>query len=194
MISFVRGILIDVSPDKAYIDVSGIGFGVGMSVNGLSKLPPLGKEVNIHTYFQVREDGMALYGFVESEEKDLFVQLIGVSGVGPKVALAALSTYAPDSLKAAIVAQDTDMISRIPGIGKKTASRIVLELKEAFEMPTSISAQAQNLSSPLVQQVSEALLAMGFTLSEAELALQGAPDETSESKLLQYALKRLGSS
>lgn len=193
MIAFLKGILVGKTLDKAYIDVSGVGYEVGMSQLSLSNLAPVGQSVQIHTYLQVREDAMTLYGFTDIEEKVLFLKLTGVSGVGPKVALAALSTYAPSALMSAITLQDTAAIGRIPGVGKKTASRIALELKDAFDAPTSkvvpsVSAQ----QSTVVMQVQEALLSMGFTSVEAELALQGAPEKIDEGSLLQYALKRLG--
>lgn len=141
MIAFLRGLLVEKTSDMAFLDVAGVGYGVGMSSTSLSKLPDLGQEVRIYTYMQVREDAVSLYGFLNPDEKNLFMRLIGVSGIGPKVALAALSTYAAEALIAAIVAQDNAAISRIPGVGKKTASRILLELKDAFEMPTSIPVQ-----------------------------------------------------
>lgn len=193
MIAFLRGKLAGKNLDTAYIDVNGIGYELGMSTTSLSNLPEVGGTVHLYTYLQVREDAMTLYGFTDPDEKALFLRLISVSGIGPKVALAALSTYAPEALIAAIVSQDDAMVARIPGVGKKTASRIVLELKDVFEMPDTVPAQAETGSlSPITQQVIDALLSMGFTSSEADLALQGAPTDSTETVLLQYALKRLG--
>lgn len=166
---------------------------IGMSTSDLSKLPEVGEEVFVHTYLQVREDALILFGFLTLEEKALFMQLIGVSGIGPKMGLAALSLYTPQELISHIATQDIDAISRIPGIGKKTASRIVLELKGSLDkelLQGGVSHRTQE--SLILQAAQEALLSMGFTSEEAELALKGAPQSDDEAGLLQYALKRLG--
>ena len=134
MIAFLKGTLAGKTATTAYIEVNGVGFAVGMSQASLSKLPELGGPVQVHTYLQVREDEMSLYGFLSLEEQALFEQLIGVSGIGPKVALAALSAFpSPQALAAAIAAQDVAAVQRIPGVGKKTASRIILELKGSLD-------------------------------------------------------------
>ena len=172
----------------AYIEVNGVGYAVGMSQASLSKLPEAGAPVEVHTFLQVRDDALALYGFLALEEKALFERLIGVGGVGPKVALAALSAFSPAGLVAAVQAQDVAAVQRIPGVGKKTASRIILELKGLFDGAAPAAASAANLAG-----TREALLSMGFTSEEADVALKGAPEGASEGVLLQYALKRLGS-
>ena len=128
MIAFLKGRLAGKTAAAAFIDVNGVGYAVGMSQASLSKLPEAGASVAVHTYLQVRDDAIALYGFMTVEEKALFERLIGVGGVGPKVALAALSVFTPQALVAAIAAQDVAAVSKIPGVGKKTASRIILEL------------------------------------------------------------------
>lgn len=193
MIAFLNGRLAAVSSDTAYIDVNGVGYAVGMSAQALSKLPEKGSQVSVFTYLQVRDDGVALFGFLSQQEKSLFLRLIGVSGVGPKVALAALSVFSPSELAAAIAAQDASLVARIPGVGKKTASRIILELKGSLDdaMPGQISV-FEDRSAERMAGAREALLSMGFTSAEAELALKDAPEQASESVLLQYALKRLG--
>lgn len=196
MIAFLDGKLAGRSPQAAYIDVGGMGFAVQMSSSALSKLPETGSRVRVLTYLQVSDSGAALYGFLSEEEKELFERLITVSGVGPKVALAALSTFAPRALVDAVAAQDTALISKIPGVGKKTASRIVLELKGSFDLSgDSLFAPAPDApaSDAAVKGATEALLSMGFTSTEAELALKGASEGAGEAALLQYALKRLGS-
>ena len=129
MIAFLDGTLAGKTLASAFVNVGGVGFEVGMSQAGLAKLPATGEHVTVHTYLQVRDDGMSLFGFLSLEEKALFEKLITVSGVGPKVALAALSSYAPSQLADLIAAQDVAAVQRIPGVGKKTASRIILELK-----------------------------------------------------------------
>lgn len=201
MIAFLKGALAGKTATTAYIEVNGVGFAVGMSQASLSKLPEPGASVQVHTYLQVREDEMSLYGFLSLEEQALFEQLIGVSGIGPKVALAALSAFpSPQALASAIAAQDVAAVQRIPGVGKKTASRIILELKGSLDhgldqlfgadgQPASVPAAA----SDALQGAREALLSMGFTPAEVDLSLKGAPEGDGAEALLKYALKRLGS-
>ena len=190
MIAFVSGTLAYKGPDSCIVDTGGIGYEMGMSATSLAALPDVGARVSVYTHLQVRDDGISLFGFATMEEKALFGQLIGVSTVGPKMALAALSTYSAQALSGAIMAGDVDAISRIPGIGKKKASRIVLELQGILAAPAS--ADAQQPSNSAARAAVEDLLAMGFTSAEADLALKGAPEGASEAQLLQYALKRLG--
>jgi len=176
------------------LQVGGIGFAIGMSATSLSSMPDMGAYVKVHTYLQVREDALAMYGFASQPEKRLFERLITVSGIGPKVALAALSTFTPDALAHAIMANDAAAVSRIPGVGKKTAARIVLELQGALESSDAVSGAASSaaVATDTIGVVVEDLLAMGFTSAEADVALKGASEDGSESDLLQYALKRLG--
>jgi holliday junction DNA helicase RuvA len=198
MIAFVRGILVGKTLQSACVDVNGLGLEVFMAQSSLAKLPETGNEVTIQTYYQVREDGVSLYGFSSSEEKALFEKLISISGVGPKVALASLSFYAPAQLAEAVMEQDVARISKIPGVGKKTASRIILELKGSFEkeelsLSSATGASGTSCEDSVVAGIVQALLSMGFTEQEATLAIKGAPTGASEGALLQYALKRLGS-
>ena len=195
MIAFLRGTLAGTTLTTAFVDVNGVGYEVGVSQTTLSRLPEVGSEVTLRTYLQVSDSGIALYGFRTIEEKALFEKLITVSGVGPKVALAALSTFTPEALAAAIAAQDVTAIQRVPGVGKKTASRIILELKGSLDQGLSslFDAEAAPSAPPSnVKGATEALLSMGFTTAEAELALRGAPEGATETALLQYALKRIG--
>jgi len=193
MIAFLEGVIAGKTLASVYLNVGGVGFEVGMSQAGLSKLPQVGEQVLVHTYLQVRDDGMSLFGFLSLEEKALFEKLITVSGVGPKVALAALSSYTPAELATLIAAQDIAAVQRIPGVGKKTASRIVLELKGSLDQGIgSLFAEDEQVVSKAVEGAREALLSMGFTSAEADLALKGAPEDGTESTLLQYALKKLG--
>lgn len=194
MIAFLDGIVAGKTLASALISVNGVGFEVGMSNSSLAKLPPVGERVVVHTYMQVRDDGMSLFGFLSLEEKALFEKLITVSGVGPKVALAALSSYAPDQLADLIAAQDVAAVQRIPGIGKKTASRIILELKGSLDSGLGgLFAQDEAAANKALEGAKEALLSMGFTTAEIDLSLKGAPEDATESALLQYALKKLGS-
>lgn len=197
MIAFLRGALAAKTAQGAVVDVGGVGYGVAMSQASLSRLPGLGEEVRVLTFLQVSESGVALYGFLSEEEKALFERLISVSGVGPKVALAALSTFSPGALADAIASQDVALVQKIPGVGKKTAQRIILELKGSLDQGLEgLFGRSEDPASVIDERMrgaTEALLSMGFTSAEAELALKGAPEGATEAALLQYALKRLGS-
>lgn len=193
MIAFLRGSLAAKSSTCAYIDVNGVGYQVLCSGRTLSRLPETGKDVQVLTHMQVREDGVTLYGFLSQTEQSLFLKLISVSGVGPKVALSVLSTYEPDEVIRAIAAQDTAAIQHVSGIGKKMASRIILELKGSLDdLGQAADAGRAGHTSQALAGAREALLSMGFTDGEAMLALKDAPDGADEALLLQYALKRLG--
>lgn len=192
MIAFLNGNLAGKTADMAYVDCNGVGFAVGMSANSLAKMPGVGYPVQIYTYLQVREDAMMLFGFATPEEKALFEKLIGVSGVGPKMALAALSTFGPQALVDAIMGEDVALVSRIPGVGKKTAQRIILELRGTLETSLSQDDAATPVKADVISVVVEDLMAMGFTQAEAELSCKGMPADAGEAQGLQYALKRLG--
>ena len=199
MIAFLKGILAGKTADCALVDVQGVGYAVGMAQGALAKLPAVGQPVQVHTYLQVSDNGIALYGFLALEEKALFERLITVSGVGPKVALAALSAFSPEALVAAVQAQDVAAVQKIPGVGKKTASRIILELKGSFDegLASLFDGEGQPVSGASAAAESlkgarEALLALGFASTEADVALKGAPEGSDENALIKYALKRLG--
>lgn len=192
MIAFLNGNLAGKTADMAYVECNGVGFAVGMSANSLAKMPGAGHPVQIYTYLQVREDAMTLFGFATLEEKALFEKLVGVSGVGPKMALAALSTFGPQALVDAIMGEDVALVSRIPGVGKKTAQRIILELRGTLETSLSQDDAAAPARGGAAAIVVEDLMAMGFTQAEAELACRGMSADADEAKGLQYALKRLG--
>lgn len=195
MIAFLNGVVAGKNQSTAFVDVGGVGFAVGMSANDLSRLPSTGERVLIHTYFAVREDAMTLYGFLSLESKSLFEKLIGVSSVGPKIALAALSTFKASEFIAAVLSGDAAAVSKVPGIGKKMAQRIILELKGSLADASAddlFSTKAGEQAARL-QGAKEALLAMGFTSAEADVALKDAPETlVTDSALLQYALRRLG--
>ena len=129
MIAFLKGTIAGRSADTAFVDVNGVGFAVYMPATDIVKLPEAGADVALFTHLAVREDAMTLYGFLSQEEHALFLRLIGVSGIGPKAALAALSTFKPAELISAIQSEDVKAVSTIPGVGKKTAQRLILELK-----------------------------------------------------------------
>lgn len=193
MIAFLEGLVAAKGADRAIISVNGVGYELLMSTTSLQSLPPVDERAHVITYLSVTDNGIALYGFMSPEEEQLFKSLIAVSGIGPKMALAALSTYAPDELARAITSEDVKAISKIPGVGKKTASRIVLELKGA--LPSEDDAQdaeaPSNGPSLALLNAIDALLSMGFTRNEVDAALTGAEADADEEALLQYALKRI---
>lgn len=194
MIAFLRGKLASKAFDYVVLDVSGVGYKIMLSGQSITHLPELGAEVQLLTKMIVKEDDVALYGFQNTTEQNVFEKLIGVSGIGPKAALSILSSYSAEDVIAIIVAQDAARMQKAPGIGKKTASRIILELKDSFTQESD-NLLTQNPSAPsssALQGAREALLSMGFTSTEIDLALKGAPTDENESGLLQYALKRLG--
>jgi len=196
MIAFVGGKVAFRGMQSVVIDANGIGYEIFMSQSALAKVPEAGSEVRILTYLHVREDAMVLYGFWSMEEKEAFERLIGVSGIGPKVALGVLAMFSPSQLAEAIACQDIALISKVPGIGKKTAGRIVLELKGSFESDASLFGQSGNVSTSMdttaAQAATEVLLSLGFTTREIELALIGSEDITDEQSLVKYALRKLG--
>jgi Holliday junction DNA helicase RuvA len=195
MIAFLTGRVAGKTPTHALIEVHGVGYQLAMSSSSLSTLPPEGDDVTVHTYLYVREDELSLFGFERLAEKKAFELLITVSGVGPKVALAALSTLSPEDLASAVSAEDVAMISSVPGIGAKTAQRIILDLKDKLgagldRTTTPRGAGAATASA----EATDALLGMGFSATEAAAALKGYEGPASNPQtLLRYALQRLGS-
>lgn len=195
MIAFVTGRLAEKGPDHAVIEVGGIGLRMAMSTNSIVALPAPGDEVTVHTHLHVREDEISLFGFESVRERQLFGTLITVSGIGPKVALAALSSFSPDELTAAITSGDDALVSSIPGVGKKTAQRIILELGDklgdAVERGAGEGAAAATANA--TSEARDGLAAMGFSAAEISTALKGYDGGADDaSAMLRYALKRLG--
>jgi len=193
VIAFLTGRVVANRGSYALLDVGGVGYRLAMATGALASLPAQGDEVTVWTHLHVREDEISLFGFESEDEKQAFEQLITVSGVGPKVALSALSSMSADSLAQAIATEDDKLIATIPGIGKKTAQRIVLDLKDKFGYQTPGSATQASGSSAAVAEASDALLGMGFTSAEIAVALQGRPDDVRDTQsVIRHALKRLG--
>lgn len=193
MIAFLRGKLASKAYDYVVLDVSGVGYKIMLSGQSVSRLPEIGTEIQLLTKMIVKEDDVALYGFQNATEQNVFERLISVSGIGPKAALSILSSYSAEEVIEIIASQDSVRMQKAPGIGKKTASRIILELKDAFaQVGGDLSSQTPSVSTSALQGAREALLSMGFTSTEIDLALKDAPSEETETGLLQYALKRLG--
>lgn len=193
MIAFLTGRVAGKTASACLLDVGGVGFRLAMSTSSLGALPAEGDEVTVWTYLYVREDELSLFGFESIAEKDAFEQLITVSGVGPKVALATLSSLSPDDLAAAVASEDVAMLSGVPGIGKKTAQRICLELKDKMGAPELAKTGGGRPSTAATAEATEALLAMGFSSPEVAAAVKGFDGDSADAQaVLRHALRRLG--
>ena len=185
MISYIKGALGAVEDDVIVVETGGIGLAVHVPLSLLEELPALGEEVTVYTYFQVREDAMTLYGFLHRQDREMFKQLIGVNGIGPKGALGILSVMRPDDLRIAIVSGDAKAISKAPGIGAKTAQRLILDLKDKVDleevMMSSFGGGKENSSdagasaagmAASAKEAVAALTALGYTGMEASKAVK----------------------
>jgi len=169
MIAHLRGRLIAKHPNQAVVEAAGVGYDVTISVPTFSALPAVGTEVALHVHTHVREDSIALFGFLRPAEKQLFERLISVSGIGPKLAITILSGMAADEMVGAIRGNDVARLTRIPGIGKKTAERMVLELRDKLQDFGAAPAAAP--ASPVEEDVVSALVNLGYQRPAAERAL-----------------------
>jgi Holliday junction DNA helicase RuvA len=170
MIASIRGNLLFIGVDHAVIETGGVGFLVYAPRNVLGALGEIGGEVRLYTHLHIREDLLALYGFTTTDQRHLFETLLGVSGIGPKVALSMLSSAPADELRAAIAGGDTVRLARVPGIGKKTAERMVLELRDKLDA-FGVSAEAVAAASPVEEDVVSALVNLGYQRPVAEKAV-----------------------
>jgi Holliday junction DNA helicase RuvA len=182
MIALLRGTLVEKNPNQAILEVGGVGYDVTIPISTFSKLPDLGGETKLRIYTHVREDVLALYGFLTADEKNLFEKLIGVSGIGPGLAVKVLSGMPAADLLAAIRRNEIEKLVRIPGVGKKTAERIVLELRDKLPAPAGEEAGAAPALSRLDEDVFSALLNLGCARPAAEAAVRkaraaGTPEE-----------------
>jgi Holliday junction DNA helicase RuvA len=175
VITSLQGKVSSVGGDRAVIDVGGVGFTVFMPTTSLTALGKPGSDVRVHTHLHVREDNISLYGFGSAEELWLFETLLGVTGLGPRLALAILSALSPEQVTMAIATGSTDMLDMIPGIGKKVASRIILELKEkigtGWAITAGVPAARENTD------VLAALTSLGYSAAEAVKAVAALPDD-----------------
>lgn len=210
MIVQLTGSIVEVTASHVVLDVAGVGYELGISANTAAALPPAGEAgVTVLTRLVLRDDAVELYGFYSREERAVFDRLVAVSGVGPKLALSVLSTFTPSQLATVVTAQDVTRMSQVPGVGKKKAQRLLVELEGVFQRDAELRGLV-GLSSPgevavgavaaapsgqsVQSEATDALLSMGFTPQEAELALEGLEDAgvaTIESAV-SYALRRLG--
>jgi Holliday junction DNA helicase RuvA len=176
MIAHLRGRLFAKQPGQAIVEAGGVGYDVTISVPTFTALPREGGEVSLYIYTQVREDTLALYGFLERDEKRLFERLITVSGVGPKLAVTILSGLNPERTVAAIRAQDHATLTRIPGVGKKLAERLVVELKDKLE-EFAMAPVAAGVMAPAAEDVLSALVNLGYQRPAAQKAIEAAVEK-----------------
>ena len=173
MIAHLRGLLLSRQPGRIIVDAGGVGYDVIISIPTFTALPPEGAEVSLHIYTQVREDLLALYGFLDLDEKRLFERLITVTGVGPRLAVTILSGLSPERTIAAIRAQDHATLTHIPGVGKRLAERLVVELKDKLEDMTA-AAPAVVSDGPAAEDVLSALTNLGYQRPAAQRAIESA--------------------
>jgi Holliday junction DNA helicase RuvA len=193
MIGRIQGILVSVHPPRLLVDCQGVGYEIDVPMSTLYQLPETNQKITLLTHFQVREDAQQLFGFATETEREAFRQLIKISGVGSRTALAVLSGMSVNELAHAIAMQEAGRLTQVPGIGKKTAERLCLELKGKLAPDLGIvggKPQAIEASSEVLQ----ALLALGYSEKEAHLALKQIPPDTTVSDGIRMGLKYLSKS
>lgn len=201
MYSYIKGTLVEASAEGIVVDNQGIGYGILVPGQVLEYLPSIGEEVKIYTYHYVREDMIALYGFLTREDVNIFKMLIGVSGIGPKGALAILSVMSTDDLRFAILGEDAKAIAKAPGIGAKTAQRLIIELKDKISLEDAFEQKLANQGkkaekNPATGVKNEAILALtslGYSQSEALQVLSGIEikEDSAVEDVLKEALKQM---
>ena len=201
MISFIRGLVSDTTENSVILEAGGIGYEIFMTGSSIEQASRSDGEVKIHTYFHVREDAMQLYGFLSRDDLEMFRLLLNVNGIGPKAALGVLAGLTADELRFAVLSDDIKTISRAPGIGKKTAQKLILELKDklkledAFEKKLAHEQEAADISGSVLhdgrQEAVEALVALGYSSTEAMKAVRKVTDVSPDDVegLLKAALK-----
>ncbi len=197
MYAFIEGQVCEKAGGELILMAGGVGYALNCSMNTLQAAPAMGQTMRCYTWLSVREDAMELYGFATKEEKSLFLSLTSVSGIGPKTALGVLGSMPLRDLNLAILLGDVSALSRAPGIGKKTAQRIALELKDKISQadvnaPDSPAAVAVPLTADNVTEALEALIALGYTSTEARNALGGVKDKDAPvDELIRLALRTM---
>lgn len=201
MISYVKGPLMEKEEDVIVVEAGGIGYNIHVPLSFLEELPQLGDEVRVYTYLQVKEDAMTLYGFGSRQDLKMFKQLLGVNGIGPKGALGLLSAMRPDDLRLAIISGDAKAISRAPGIGVKTAQRVILDLKdrisveEVLTQPEAVIGTAAKTSglADAGKEAVDALVALGYSAMEAAKAVRQVEitEKMTAEDVLKASLKHL---
>ncbi len=200
MINYIKGTLADINNDGAVVEAGGIGYEVLMPVSALEALPRVGSEVKIFTYMHVREDLLQLFGFMSKEDLRVFRLLITVNGVGPKGALGMLGMMSADDIKFAVLAGDAKAMSKAPGVGIKTAGKIILELKDKMGMEVDVGGEGRGTAkagsdkdSQMAADAREALVALGYMPADAARAVRGVESGSYSSveELLKLSLKNL---
>lgn len=198
MISYLKGELAEITQDGVVIEVSGIGWHIYMPQRALESLPAVGQTLKIHTYLQVREDAVTLFGFLSKDDLSVFQLLLGVNGIGPKAALTILSVMTTDDLRFAILGGDAKALAKTPGIGTKTAQRLILELKDKISFEDALEQKMAQAEQPaqntgVKNEAVMALTALGYSSSEALKALNGiaASEDMDVETMLKLALKNM---
>jgi Holliday junction DNA helicase RuvA len=193
MIGRLRGTLVHRSAKgEVMLDVGGVGYRIGVSPATAVALGNVGDEVVVHTHLHVREDALTLYGFATSDGRDCFESLLGAHGVGPGLALAILSTHGPDELRRVVFEGDLDSLTLVPGVGRKTAARLLLELKSRLDVPEGIDSELVSPTGSVRSEVREALAALGYQPEEVRRAMVELPAEGDVAGLVRTALQALG--
>ena len=204
MIQYIHGTLSEISDGQIIVEASGVGYGINVPSTVIGELPAVGTEVRIYTYYSVKEDSQSLFGFLYKEDREMFTQLIGVNGIGPKGALSILSVLRPDDLRMAIMTGDAKAISSAQGIGKKTAERVILDLKDKIGDLSSMysgnltadlggrpAGRGASISAGPMAEAIEALVALGYSRMEAGRAVGSVilEDDMTTEDVLKAALK-----
>ena len=197
MIAYIKGNLEAKNLDNVVIDVGGIGYKIFMSINSIERIGEIGTMVKVHTYMRVREDDISLYGFCTNEELRMFEQLIGVSGVGAKSALTILSNISPSSFALAIISGDINTLKSLPGIGAKSAQRMILELKDKMKTQDAIETEIMPIKSVVANDKTrdavEALQVLGYARKDIDLAISNIDTkDLSVEEIIKQGLKYLG--
>lgn len=200
MFAYIKGILVQATPTKVIVDVAGIGYQIFIPTSTFSKLPQIQQSVQLNTSFVIRENSQALYGFITFQERDVFEALLNVSGIGPKTALSVIGHLSLEDLHRAISHNEIITISKVPGIGKKTAEKLIIEMRDKLStlFPSDFSNYAFNPTDPHTQAITDAmhaLINLGYNQQTAEKAikktLKDLPEELDLSRLITGALKNV---
>lgn len=195
MIAYIKGILESINEESIIIEQNNFGYEIRIPTSIIEQLPPIGDSVKIYTYLYVREDAMILYGFLSQEDLNIFKLLITVNGIGPKGALGILSAISIEALKLAILTNDDNLITKAPGVGKKTAQRLIIDLKDKLKKSTEESplmdVSFNNYGSDLVNEAISALISLGYSQSESSKAVKNIKRFDSVEDILKQALKQL---
>ncbi len=200
MISYIKGKLTEVDDGIIVVENNGIGFNIHVPATVISSFSSIGDEVKVYTYLQIREDAHSLFGFLSRDDLNIFKMLINVNGIGPKGALAILSTISPDDLRFAILSDDAKLISTAPGIGSKTAQKLILELKDKIKLEETFESYSKSVNTVKTDDILvakneavEALVSLGYGSTEAMKAVRDVEnaDELDSEEILKRALKKL---